>query len=293
MMNSIRPASPLLLSVPIYNVLLVAYPKKFREHYGTQMVQVFRDSLREAFQRRGTSGAIDLWLHTVADLLVTALVERIAEGSQHMFSPKVVLWGGLAGAFGGVFYVMLAISPESGEAALVTCLLLGLGGLAGLFSAVAQQHGRLALAGFALGIIGTLLPLSGLRWLSSNIPTSTIQSNPVLAAPSVLILSLGLGSLGIGLTLLGIASWLANTLRRGRGLPLGVGILSIVNALMFWLVYYVPMSQGRNPWQTWPPQGYTLHVAVMILLGLGWMVLGVMLMVNAEPQVAPSPPASA
>lgn len=78
-MNTFSLANSLLVSVRVYHALLVAYPRKFRDNYETQMMQVFRDSLRDAYHRNGTSGVIDLWLHTCADLLVTAFIERITE----------------------------------------------------------------------------------------------------------------------------------------------------------------------------------------------------------------------
>src|SRR3546814_5235001 len=46
----------LSVSVRVYRALLVAYPKAFREHYESQMVQVFRDSTREAYHHGGMSG---------------------------------------------------------------------------------------------------------------------------------------------------------------------------------------------------------------------------------------------
>jgi hypothetical protein len=294
-MNSSPLANSLSISVRVYRALLVAYPKKFREHYETQMVQVFRDSFREAYHHHGMLGMIDLWLHTFADLLVTALIERISEGSQYMFSPKVILWGGVASVFSGLFWLMMGIAPSSGGTTFVLALVLGLGGLAGLYSRQAGQGGRLALAGFALGIIGTVLALATLWWgfTSGRLSPSTLQTEPVLAAPTVLILLLGLVTLSIGLSLLGITSLRAKTPHRWQGLPLGVGLLSIMQSMTFWLVYYVPMSQGRNPWYTWPPEGYVLNVAALVLLGLGWMGLGIMLATEAEAQIAPPPPASA
>jgi hypothetical protein len=69
-MNTLPLANWLSISVRIYGALLVAYPKKFREHYETQMVQVFRDSVWEAYHHNGMPGMVDLWLHTFADLLI-------------------------------------------------------------------------------------------------------------------------------------------------------------------------------------------------------------------------------
>ena len=297
-MNNIPSANSLSASVRIYGAMLVAYPKTFRENYGTQMVQVFQDSFRAAHRRHGTSGVIDLWLHTCADLLVTALMERIAEGSQYMFSPKVILWGGVAGVFSGMFWMMSA----SGGAAGVLALVLGLGGLAALYSRQAGQGGKLGLAGFALGIIGTVLVLAVLWWSSTIFSGPTyaiihlrIQGQPVLAGRAVLMGSLGLVTLGIGLALLGLASLRSKTLHRWRGLPLGLGLLNTIQGITSVLLAYEPLSQGRNFFDPWPPQGYALIATEFVLLGLGWMGLGAMLATEGDAQipVAQPPPNSA
>ena len=211
-----------------------------------------------------------------------------------MFSPKVILWGGVAGVFSGTFW-MVGLAPSSGGATLVIALVLGLGALVSLYSRQAWQVGKLGLAGFALGIIGTLLWLATLWWgfASGRLSPATIRTEPILAAPVVLILLLAGVTLGIGLVLLGVASLRAKTLHRWRGLPLGLGLLSIIQSMTFWLVYYVPLSQGRNPWDTWPPDGYVLSVAALVLLGLGWIALGTMLATEAEATIAQPPPASA
>lgn len=295
-MKSFSLANSLSTSVRIYRALLVAYPKTFREHYETQMVQVFRDSFREAHHRNGMSGVVDLWLHTCADLFVTALIERITERSRYMFSPKVILWGGVAGVFCGLFWLM----SGTGGAAFVLALVLGLGGMAGLYSRQAGQGGKLGLAGFALGIIGTVLALAVLWWSSTIFSGPTyaiihlrIEREPVLAGRAVLMGSLGLVTLGIGLALLGLASLRSKTLHRWRGLPLGLGLLNTIQGITIVLLAYEPLSQGRNFFDPWPPQGYALIAAEFVLLGLGWMGLGTMLATEAEAQVAQPPPASA
>ena len=295
-MNSFSLANSLSVSVRLYRTLLVAYPKRFRDNYEIQMVQVFRDSFREAYRRHGTSGVIDLWLHTFADLLVTALIERVMERSQYMFSPKVILWGGVASVFGGLFWLMSA----SGGAAGVLALVLGLGGLAALYSRQAGQGGKLGLAGFALGIIGTVLVLAVLWWSSTIFSGPTyaiihlrIERQPVLAGRAVLMGSLGLVTLGIGLALLGLASFRSKTLHRWQGLPLGLGLLNTIQGITIVLLAYEPLSQGRNFFDPWPPQGYTLIAAEFVLLGFGWMGLGITLATEADAKVAQPPPASA
>jgi hypothetical protein len=273
----------------------MAYPKRFRDHYETQMVQVFRDSFRAAYRHNGAFGVIDLWLHTCGDLFVTALIERISEGSQYMFSPKVTLWGGVAGLFSGMLWMMTGLAPLSGAPTMELALALGLGGLVSLYSRQSGQGGKLGLAGFVLGLLGsgTAIVLT-LCWsfTSGRLSPSTVRTNPELAAPGVLLLALAMMTAGVGPALLGIASLRAKTLPRWQGLPLGVGLLNIAEGMLLWLVYYVPMSQGRNPFDPWPPQGYIFHVAVLVSLGLGWMSLGLKLADEAV-KVTQPPPASA
>jgi hypothetical protein len=57
----------------VYRALLVVYPKEFRDAYGPQMVQVFRDSCREETRK---ARVVRLWLRTILDLGTTAFVER-------------------------------------------------------------------------------------------------------------------------------------------------------------------------------------------------------------------------
>jgi len=191
-MNNSPLANSLSVSVQIYRAMLVAYPKKFREHYETQMVQVFRDSIREAYHHNGIPGVVDLWIHTFVDLVFTALMERIMERSQHMFSPKVILWGGVASIFAGLFYVMSGLAPNGGS--FVLALVLSLGGLVGPYSRQAGQGGRLGLAGFTLGIIGMGLALAFLWWAFTSGSISNMKTDPASAsvAPGALIFILAL-----------------------------------------------------------------------------------------------------
>jgi len=217
-----------------------------------------------------------------------------------MFSPKVIIWGGVAGVFSGMFWMMMGLAPSGGGAGVVLALVLGLGGLVSLYSRQAGQGGRLGLAGFALGIIGTVLALATLWWAFTFFSGSTymeihsrIEREPVLAARAVLIGMLAFVNLGIGLALLGVASLRAKTLHRWRGLPLGLGLLNTILGITGWLIFYVPLSQGQNPWNPWNPGDYVVPFGVCVLLGLGWMVMGIMLATEAEAKIAPTTSASA
>ncbi|MDQ2714247.1 MAG: hypothetical protein M3Z08_05005 [Chloroflexota bacterium] len=60
----------------LFALFLRAYPASFRQAYGSRMVRVFRDSCRDALQRRGLAGLIWLWWSTFSDLLFSACLER-------------------------------------------------------------------------------------------------------------------------------------------------------------------------------------------------------------------------
>jgi len=289
-MNNLPLANSLSVSVRIYRAMLVAYPKTFRENYETQMVQVFRDSIREAYHRDRMFGLMDVWLHTLVDLVFTALMERIAERSEFMFSPKVTLGGGVASICAGIFWLafcLMVALPNSygGEGTIVLALALGIAGLVGLYSRQIEQGRRSGLAGLALGIVGTGLALAALRSFVTVHP----EIDPIGTAPIALRLALGLGILGAGLTLLGVTSLRANTLSRWQGLPLSLGLLNIAHGITFWLAYYIPLSQERVPWVSFT-FGQFVHIVVALLLGLGWMGLGIRLTADADTQITQLPP---
>jgi len=76
-----RKTSRHFTAVRLYRALLVAYPRVFRVAYGMAMVQLFRDCCRET---QGGRAWIALWLRTLADVVVTATQEHIAEGRKRM-----------------------------------------------------------------------------------------------------------------------------------------------------------------------------------------------------------------
>jgi hypothetical protein len=61
-------------AMQIYRMLLFAYPRAFRCRYGEEMAQMFAACCTEA-RVRGRSEVARLWLHTCADLLISAARE--------------------------------------------------------------------------------------------------------------------------------------------------------------------------------------------------------------------------
>ncbi len=61
----------------IFRWLLRLYPRRFREAYGSQMLQDFRDLWEEAARQRGAVGVCRVCWETLGDLVVTALAEQL------------------------------------------------------------------------------------------------------------------------------------------------------------------------------------------------------------------------
>ena len=112
------------LSERVYEALLLMYPKGFRNAYGPQMVQVFRDLCREERERAGLIGLALLWARTVLDLLRTAASERTRAATGATFvipvagSPRMVRWGGVAAISGAVLSLVATALTVSSVAYL-------------------------------------------------------------------------------------------------------------------------------------------------------------------------------
>lgn len=79
-----------------YQLLLFAYPARFRGMYGKHMAQVFRDCCRDAYQQEGSWKVMVLWLVAIYDLVTNALGEHIAI-LVHEVEEKNVMYALLSG----------------------------------------------------------------------------------------------------------------------------------------------------------------------------------------------------
>jgi len=66
----------------IYSILLLAYPRKFRREYGSQMVVLLLDCQRDASSARARTR---LWLRTLVDLVRTAPGEHLNNMKENKF----------------------------------------------------------------------------------------------------------------------------------------------------------------------------------------------------------------
>jgi hypothetical protein len=285
-MNNSPLANSLLVSVRVYRAMLVAYPKKFRENYGAQMVQVFRDSVREAYHYNGMPSMIDLWLHTFVDLVITALIEHVAERSKNMFSQRMVGWGSIASAIGGFMWLLIAAAYQI-EAIMPIAFLLTLGGLIALHILQGKQVGSLSRTGFILGFLGTGMVVLIFVW---DVLTRTPYLESFVLTPLPRIL--GTGLFGVSCILCGLRTLQTNIPPHVRWLTLALGILQIGFSVSLWLVYYSIAIKGIDPWYppTFPAYAYMF---LTFPIGILWMAMGVSLAANSQPQISDHPQPSA
>ena len=65
------------VSIKVYQALLLAYPTKFQQEYGSQMAQVFQDCCLRTVRQGGTNGMLKLWAVTLFDLLQSVISEHM------------------------------------------------------------------------------------------------------------------------------------------------------------------------------------------------------------------------
>jgi hypothetical protein len=90
------------LSVRIYWLLLAVYPAAFRQMYGSDMLQVFRDCCLNALHRTGMPGLLTLWGETFADVLRSALEQNLHR-NVHISQAQWIRMSGWCLSLGGVY----------------------------------------------------------------------------------------------------------------------------------------------------------------------------------------------
>jgi hypothetical protein len=96
-------------SVKAYQVLLVAYPSKFQQEYGSHMLQVFQDCCLRAYRQNGTNGMLKLWAVTLFDL-IHSLIEEHLQKETDMKKNDFIRLGGWSLMVGAIVFLPGAIS---------------------------------------------------------------------------------------------------------------------------------------------------------------------------------------
>ena len=107
----------LRFSLWVYRALLVAYPDSFRQGYGLQMAQVFRDSCLRAVRQSGKSGMLKLWVLTLFDVVQSAVSEHAQKevAIKKELKPEDIRLAGWALIGGAVAFVISLLALTAGE----------------------------------------------------------------------------------------------------------------------------------------------------------------------------------
>ena len=65
------------LSERLYHLMLLAYPRRFREEYANEMLLVFHDAYSETSRQQGTLGVLNLWCDFFCDYVKTVCIEHV------------------------------------------------------------------------------------------------------------------------------------------------------------------------------------------------------------------------
>jgi hypothetical protein len=230
-----KPIDPPVIkfSVKVYQVLLVAYPIKFQQEYGPQMVQVFRDCCLRVFRQNGTKGVLKLWVLTLFDLL-RSLIEEHLQKETFMTKTKFIRLSGWLLMLGAVTFFVSTLSAlvESNFydsymrlnvfvfyntglvfALWISTILLAVGGL-GLRTRYDEQVG---ISGKSFLMIGAIAgPAIGLLGVIGAVAKVLMWAEFLLYAGNMVLLAC--------LTIFGISVLRTKPLPRWNGLPFIAGL---------------------------------------------------------------------
>ncbi len=104
-----------LLSIAdrLYRAVLILYPPRFREQYGSQVAQVFRACCRETERERGWSGLVLLGISAVCDIAISSVGEWTSEVVR-VSRPLVIRTAAWAAILGGAMNLVSTLTQLSG-----------------------------------------------------------------------------------------------------------------------------------------------------------------------------------
>jgi hypothetical protein len=203
----------------VYQILLTTYPVKFQKEYGSDMLQVFRDSCVRTIRQSGANGMLNLWAVTLLDFLRSVFEQHLQKEAYMSKSQFIKLsgWAFIVGSF--AFIAILSNSgPLSIPGSVISSILLSVG-LLGLRARYGERVGGFGRYSLLLGVSGPFVLVIFIAMSLAGILTATQVGDGFwilpYAGPAITLL---------GLTLFGFAA-LQHKVMSGRGwLPVVAGI---------------------------------------------------------------------
>lgn len=286
-MSGPRSEAPVVsLSVRLYELLLVVYPRPFRTEYGPHMLQVFRDCTLRTHKEQGFVGMVSLWALTLLDWLRSVVEQHleketlVTRNSLIRLSGWAMLVGGAASSLGLIFLILseeyFLVVSAVWEAVLVVAFFygplgvgLGLLGLRARYGEDIGEGGKLAMLVGAIG--GIVLVLIG----------DVVQSLPNnLDDNGFWIFMVGLFLTFATLELYGLVALIRRPQERWNGLAavagLPIPIIVVITAFS---------SSGSEPRSLIFILAF-LFVSLFTIMGISLAMLGYQLQAEAPEQIS-------
>jgi len=235
-------------SVKVYQALLIAYPARFQQEYGLQMVEVFQDCCLRTVRQGGTNGMLKLWRLTLHDLLQSVISEHAHKEVQMKKEMKpediqlagsALIWSAVAfvignlllfvrSAFWGISIILIAFLS-------MPLLIVGLLAVRNRYGEKIGEFGKnVLLAGIILGPLMTFIGLLGVG------DPGKLQGLRLLLA---LLFIVGPSVLFACLSLFGLVALYKRALPRWNAVPLLAGLwYPILNLI------YIVVSMHTGDW---------------------------------------------
>jgi len=263
------------ISERIYRGLLRLYPAEFRDRFSTEIVLLYRDKLRDARNGGPSGGTVSAWLRLLGDVVVTAPPEHLRRNRT-------------------VAHSLASAPPISTRALGVAGILAGAGVLVAFVIELPQE---LFPPRIVVMILGSIALILAIHWRQSAIaPTlAFIGAVPALLANAFYLALIVLSMTGNGRILAGtyglvlfwaaVALWLSIaafgtvTIRIGAISRFGAFVLTLGALLTLTGIDRLGLVS-----ESAPTIFNTLSMVGIVLLGLGWILLGIDVAVRRAPQ---------
>ena len=250
----------------VYRSLLRLYPTDFRDRFSGEMVQLYHDKLRDARTGGASGGTVSAWLRLLGDVVVTAPAEHLRRNRKvaHSVSSATPISTralGLAGILAGVVVLIVFVIELPQELFPPRIVLMLLGSIA-LILAV---HRRQAAIAPTLALVGAIPAVLANAWYLALFVLPMIGSLALFWAGVALWLS--------------IAAFGAVTIRIGAVSRFGA--FAVTLGALLTLTGIDRLGLVSESAQT---IFNTVSQVGIVLLGLGWILLGIDVATRRVPQ---------
>jgi hypothetical protein len=270
----------------LYASLLRLYPAPFRARYRDEMVVLFGDQLRDARSRDGSGGLATTWIRTLLDLASSAVGEHLRKDgtvAQSLATFEPTRWMRLLGMFGVVgaallLWAFISFNPFADQR--VNSIRLAVFALAGAAIALAFYRRQAHLAPTLALLTTAAVVIAGVWSATWNLLSNDVESRfmgtfGLIGLFANIALWVTPAVWAIGMLHTG-AGW--QGMSRQRRMLTKLGLASLIGSIVAWL------GDDRLGMvdSLWGEMWQAIAIAGLILNGVGWLILGAVLVVPSR-----------